>query len=261
MKKINSLDNKKIKELIRLKKANVRKELEVFLIDGFREILMALEAGWEIKEFFYCPALDKKNNFKLIEINNDDIFEVSEAVFNKISYKENPDGFLGVIKFKIDELSEVKLNKNPLVIILDNVEKPGNLGAIIRTSYATGVDLIIVNNSQTDIYNPNTIRASEGLVFKQKVINASFKETITWLKKKKITSYGAATTSNTDYTKIDMKKPLALILGSEADGLGSDWLNRADMLIKIPMKNKMDSLNVSVSAAVLLYEAVRQRSS
>lgn len=259
MKKINSLDNKKIKELIKLKKANIRKELGVFLVDGFREVSMALEAGLEIRDLFYCPSLDKKNNLKALKIKNDDFFEVPELIFNKISYKENPDGFLGVIEFRPEILSNISLNKNPLVIILDNIEKPGNLGAIIRTAYAAGVDLIIINNNQTDVYNPNVIRASEGLIFKQKLVSASFQDTVVWLKKNKITSYGAAITSSVNYTTINMKKPLALVLGSEADGLGPDWLNQTDKLIKIPMKKGMDSLNVSVSAAILLYEAVRQR--
>ncbi len=259
MNKIDSVDNKKIKELVKLKKASARKEQGVFLVDGFRETLSALESGLEIKELFFCQSLDKNHNFKQLKINTDLVCEVSEAAFRKISYKENPDGCLALIKTNSKTLANVKLNKNPLIVILENIEKPGNLGAIIRTSYAAGVDLIIINDNQTDIYNPNVIRASEGFIFKQKIVSTSFQETTTWLTNNKIVSYAAATTGKINYIKANLKKSAAIVLGSEADGLSANWLKAADKLVKIPMTKGMDSLNVSVSAAILIYEAVRQR--
>lgn len=259
MNRIDSLENKKIKDVVKLKKTRDRKVAGLIFVDGFREVLLALESGLEIVELFYCSEFDRFNNFKKLKVNQELVYEVSENVFRKICYKENPDGCLALIKPRVENLQNIKINKSPLVVILERVEKPGNLGAIIRTAYAAGVDLIIINDNQTDVYSPNVIRASEGLIFKQKIVSISFKETVEWLKEKKIASYAAATSGKLNYTKIDMKKSLAVILGSEADGLSSKWLKAADKLVKIPMAPGVDSLNVSVSAAILLYEALRQR--
>jgi TrmH family RNA methyltransferase len=220
---------------------------------------VAIEADWEIKTLFYCPELAGAiNNF--FGLTEDKIIEVPKKILGKISYKEKPDGFLAVALAKDKELEKVKLSQNPLVIILEAVEKPGNLGAIIRTAYAAGVDAIIINDSQTDIYNPNVIRASEGYVFKQNLVKASREETIGWLKKNKIKTFAAATDGSEEYTKTDLTGSTAVVLGSEADGLSQKWLGAADVRIKIPMRAGMDSLNVSVAAAVILFEAKRQRS-
>lgn len=259
MKHITSLDNQKIKDSIKLKKSSERKKTGLVFVDGFREIFTALESGGEVKELFYCQELDRVNNLKKIKIDQKLIFEVSGVVLNKMSYKENPDGFLAIIKPKKAEINSIKNKKNHLIVVLENIEKPGNLGAIIRTSYAAGVDLIIVNDNQTDIYNPNVIRASEGLVFKQEIVKASFSETISWLKKNKVIAHAAATIGKDNYTQVDMKKSLAIVLGSESEGLSASWLKAADKIIKIPMTKGVDSLNVSVSGAILIYEAVRQR--
>jgi TrmH family RNA methyltransferase len=256
---INSLNNQKIKDLVKLKKASERKAQKLIIIDGIREIELAKQSGLEIMELFYCPELIKKEVKYFFNIDREKITEVSEAVFLKICYKENPDGYFAIAKIKLLKLEAIKLSKNPLVIILEAVEKPGNLGAILRTSYAVGADLIIINDSQTDIYNPNVIRASEGFVFNKPVVVCSVEETIKWLKENKVLSYAAATTGKNNYTKEKMDMPLAIVLGSEANGLSDKWLKKADKLVKIPMVKGIDSLNVSVSAAVLLYEALRQR--
>ncbi|MFA5000535.1 MAG: RNA methyltransferase [Patescibacteria group bacterium] len=259
MKAISSLDNQIIKDAVWLKKASERKERGLILIDGAREIAAALEADWIIKTLFYCPELARAvNNF--FGLTEDKIIEVSKKILEKISYKENPDGFLAVALAKDKELEKVKLSQKPLIVVLEAVEKPGNLGAIIRTAYAAGVDAIIINDSQTDIYNPNVIRASEGYIFKENLVMASREETIEWLKKNKIKTFAAATDGNEEYTKADLNGPMAIILGSEAEGLGQKWLKAADTRIKIPMRAGMDSLNVSVAAAVILFEAKRQRS-
>ena len=260
MELINSVNNQKIKELVKLRKASERRAKQLIIIDGAREIELAVKSGIEILELFYCPGLIKKEKIEFFGIIPEKITEVSEIVFLKICYKENPDGYFVLARPKNLSLEKIKLSKDPLVVILEAVEKPGNLGAIIRTAYAVGVDAIIVNNNQTDIYNPNVIRASEGFVFKQQIIIASFEKTVTWLKKNKIISYAAATTGKNNYTEEKLLGPVAVILGSEADGLSEQWLKGADKLIKIPMKLGIDSLNVSVSAAVILYEILRQRS-
>ncbi len=256
---INSLNNQKIKDLVRLQKASERRAQGVFIIDGAREIDLARKAGIEITELFYSPVLIKKEVSDFFGLKNEQITETSETVFRKVCYKENPDGYFAVARAKKITLEQIVLSKNPLIIILESVEKPGNLGAILRTACAADVDAVIINENQTDVYNPNVIRASEGLVFVKPIIISSTKETIKWLVKNNILSYGAATNGKNNYAKEKMDLPVALVLGSEANGLSTEWLKGANKLIKIPMAKGIDSLNVSVSAAILIYEALRQR--
>jgi TrmH family RNA methyltransferase len=257
MTNINSFDNKTVKELIKLQKANVRKKTGQFLIDGLREIELAILAKVEIESIFYCPELvDKKLPASLKNLN---IIEVSAPVFKKVIYKENSDGFLALAGRKIKTLSEIKLSKNPLIIVLESVEKPGNLGAILRSAFAAGVDLVILNDPQTDIFNPNVIRSSEGHVFTNQIVVASVAETVELFNKLGIKSLAAATIKSVNYTEVDFSGPSAIILGSEAYGLSKEWLKLADNKIKIPMKPGIDSLNVSVSAAIIIFEALRQR--
>jgi len=262
MKKINSLSNLIVRNLIKLKKSSERKKQGLVIVDGRREIEEAFKNNWACLNLFYCSDLDKKkveNNKQFFALEAYKIIEVSKEIFLKICYKENPDGYLALIKTKQINLSDIKVNKESLILVLENVEKPGNLGAIIRTATAVGVSVIIVNDNQTDIYNPNVIRSSEGHIFSQIVIGVSVKETIKWLKENKIKSFGAATGNSNNYTKVDLRDKMALVLGSEANGLSPEWLKGADQLIKIPMLAGVDSLNVSVSAAVILFEVLRQR--
>ncbi len=254
---ISSPSNPRIKGLIRLQKSASRRQQDLVLIDGRREIELAIASGLEIKEIFYCPELAAKE--KSIPESWQGQFLVTKAVFKKVCYKEKPDGFLAVARPKKCALKDIILPKKPLIVILENVEKPGNLGAIARTAYAAGIDLIIVNDSQTDIYSPNVVRASEGLIFALPIVSISREETISWLKRKKIASLAAATSAAHDCYKADFKKGVALVFGSEADGLSREWLTESDGQIRIPMRPGVDSLNVSVSAAIVIYEALRQR--
>ncbi|MCX6794708.1 MAG: RNA methyltransferase [Candidatus Falkowbacteria bacterium] len=256
---ITSLANKTIKDAAALKKPRERKKNGLILIDGSREIEMALCARVEIISLFYCLELiaDKSDIFNLVD--SEKRIEVSAAVFKKICYKENPDGFLAIARPENKKLSDLKLSAEALVVVLENIEKPGNLGGIIRTAYAAGVEAIIINSAQTDIYNPNVIRASEGHIFKEDIASASIGETIKWLKKNKIKSFGAATIGAKIYTEVNLRGRVAMVLGSEAEGLSKKWLEEADKLIKIPMKEGIDSLNVSVAAGIIIYEALRQR--
>lgn len=260
---INSLSNPTIKDIVRLHKAGERKKQGLVLIDGRREIELGQQAGLKINNIFYCPSLDRSSvglGFLSSGSSVPELFEVSEAVFKKICYKENPDGFLAVAQKPQTALPEIKsLGDDLLVVILEKVEKPGNLGAIIRSAYAAGVNYIIINDSQTDIYNPNVIRASEGYAFVLPPIEVSLDDTVHWLKDNKIRSFGAATGADKEYTDVDLCGRVAFIFGSEADGLTEKWLKSADNLIKIPMSRGMDSLNVSISAAVMIFEALRQR--
>jgi len=256
MRKIESLQNENIKRIIKLRKARERKKSDSILIEGQKEIELALKSGVEIIEFYYSPEI--VGDLKL-KIDENLITEVSKEIFDRISYRDTADGYLAIARPKYLKSDEIKLSKTPLILVLENVEKPGNLGALLRTADATGVDLVILNNAQTDIYNPNVIRASRGTVFTIPVVNLSIEETKEFLKKNKIQSLAAIDEAKKEYISINFKKASAIILGTERDGLSKEWLDSADELIKIPMKGKIDSLNVSVSGAIIIYEALRQR--
>jgi len=257
---IISQKNEKVKNLEKLQKPRERRAQNSIIIEGEREITAALAAGLNVKDFFYCPQLAK--NQKLLEklrISLKNSQEVSPEVFKKLTYKENPDGFLAVAEPRYLSLKELKLPKNPLILVLEAVEKPGNLGGILRTAYAAGVTAVIINDAQTDIYNPNVIRASMGYIFIVPTIVSTIKETADFLKKNKINICGATSRGGENYTKIDFKKPAAIVLGTENSGLSQDWIKKLNAKITIPMKPGIDSLNVSVSAAILAYEIGRQR--
>lgn len=259
MKKIKSVSNKNIKELELLTKSTNRKETSSFLIDGQREIEEAILSNIEISEIFICHDLIKKNS-KIIDVLDDKIKNiVSIPVFKKLSYKNKPDGYLAKAKKSTKKLDLVSTEDNELILVLENVEKPGNLGAIIRTACAAGVKNIILSENQTDLYNPNTIRASEGLIFKLNIIESNNNTTFKWLKNNKFKIYGAATKKSKLYTDINYNNKVALVFGSESKGLSNFWLEKCEKLIKIPMNAMIDSLNVSVSLAIIIYEALRQR--
>lgn len=259
MNKINSLQNPQIKKIIKLRKSSNRKEGGLIVVEGRQELEMACESGLELDSLYFCPELqadDKQINW-LPAVN---MFELDKSVFKKISIREKPDGFLALAKQKYTTLEEVKLSKNPLVIILEAVEKPGNLGAIFRTADAAGVDAVIIADSKTDIYNHNVIRSSLGTIFTNQVTCGTFDEISLWLDKNKINILATTPNTNTIYYDCDCTKPLAIVIGTEHDGLSEKWLKKAGFKVKIPMKGKIDSLNASVSAAVVVYEAIRQRS-
>ena len=256
---ITSAQNPKIKEIIRLRKPRERRKENLIIIEGRQEIELARQAGLEIVELFYCQ--DFAGSKKIAGLSEEIITPVVPAVFEKISYRENPDGFLALARPKYLELEKIKLSKNPLVIILESLEKPGNLGAILRSADAAGADAVIVANPKTDIYNPNVIRASLGTVFTNQVAVASTEEARNWLAKNKIKSLAATPEAKKIYTEADYKGAVAIIMGEEHPGLSKDWLEKVDEKIKIPMRGKIDSLNVSASTAIILFEAVRQRTS
>jgi len=260
---INSPANQKIKDLVRLRKAADRKEKGVIIIDGWRESEAAAVAGWEMQEIFFSPDLPQgPAALKLAQahgLDDDSINQLSLIAFEKAGYKENPDGCLSVFAAREQGLENFSPSANPFLVILESVEKPGNLGAIIRTARAAGVEAIIINDQQTDIFNPNVIRASEGLIFSLPIIIASTKETQEWLEKHQIASLAAVTSAKKIYSQEDLSGPLALVFGSEADGLSQAWIKQASKKVRIPMLSGIDSLNVSVSAAIMIYEARRQR--
>jgi RNA methyltransferase, TrmH family len=252
--KIISPKNLKIKEIIKLRKNKKRKEKELFLVDGLREIKEAYFSDFIIETIFYCPKLIKKSyEFKLPKI------ELSEPAFKKIAYSKNPDGWLALVKSKKISLKNLKLSKNPLIFVLEGLEKPGNLGAIIRTASAIEIDAVIINDQNIDPYNPNVIRASTGLVFSTKTLIATKEETLTWLKNNKFNILATTGKASKSLYESNLNQATAFVFGSEPLGLSEFWLKKSDNLVKIPMRKNLDSLNVSVSAAVFAFEAFRQR--
>lgn len=257
MTKITSPQNPKIKLAQKLFKSRERQKEDLILIEGNQEINLAIESGIIIDTLFYCP--DFKKNKKIKNIAEDKIIELNKDLFVKISYRDNPDGFLALAKPRRLKLTEIKLSKNPLVIVLEKVEKPGNLGAILRSADAAGVDAVILADPQTDIYQPNVVRASLGTIFSVQVATAKNENVLNWLKTNKIKSLAAVVGAKLNYTQTKMSDAAAIVIGTEHDGLSKFWQDQASEKIMIPMAGKIDSLNASVSTAIILFEAVRQR--
>lgn len=259
MEKITSVKNDKIKGVVKLREAKERKQKNLIIIEGQREIALAIAGGINLSTLFVCPEFGDDKYLLLNKVNQSAVIELGRDVFQKIAYREHPDGYLALAEPQNHGLAELKVGRNPLIIVLENVEKPGNLGAILRTADAAGADAVIVCDPATDVYNPNVIRASQGTVFTVPVAVCKSAEAIKWLDDKKIPSYSAALSATKNYVKMDYKQPTAFIFGTEDKGLSDEWLRATTEQIIIPMKGKIDSLNVSNSVAIMVYEAVRQR--
>lgn len=260
METIKSAQNARIKQILKLQTSSrERKESGLVLIEGQKEISLALKAEMEIENLFYCAELAGENNDLLLLLDEKKVINVAPAAFNKIAYRENPDGFLALAQAKEKKLEQIELSDNPLVIILEAVEKPGNLGAILRSADAARADAVIISDPRTDIYNPNVVRASLGTVFTNQVVASNFEAIQTWLKEKKIKTFAATPHTTKNYTKANYKGASAILIGTEHEGLSEKWIEAADEKIKIPMRGQIDSLNASVSLAVVLFEALRQR--
>jgi TrmH family RNA methyltransferase len=262
MEKIVSLQNSRIKNIQKLiSKSKERKEQNLFVIEGARELSLAIAGAYALDSVFVCPDLFAKTDYPevLSSFQSQTLFEVSEPVFRKLAYREGSDGILALAEPKPHTLDELDLPENPFVIVLESVEKPGNLGAILRTADAAGVDAVIVCDPLTDVYNPNAIRSSVGCIFTVPFAVATNQETFSFLKAEKIRTFAAELQASEWYHDTNFTLPSAIIMGTEADGLTDFWLKNADVRIKIPMRGKIDSLNVSVSTAVITFEAMRQR--
>ncbi len=254
---LSSAQNPKIKELLLLKeKSKIRSEKSLFIVEGKREISAALNAGYKIVELFFASNIIAQED---IDIEAPRVYSLTAALYTKVAYRESTEGLIAVFKYKISLFSDITLSKTPLIIVLESVEKPGNLGAILRTADAVKANAVIVCDPLADIYNPNTIRSSLGGAFTNNIITCSNEEAFNWLSVNNINILTAQLQDSEYYYNSDMSKPLAIVMGSEAQGLTDFWRERAHQRIKIPMLGKLDSLNVSVSAAILCYEALRQR--
>ena len=259
-KMITSLQNQRIKDVVKLSNARERRRQNLFLIEGARELSLAVSVGdYGVKKIFVCDELLSIEAKILIRKWDIPVEKVSAEVFRKMAYREESDGIIAVSKPKRLSFDEIHLSANPFVIVLESVEKPGNLGAILRTADAARVDAVIVCDPKTDIYNPNTIRSSIGCVFTQQIVACTSEEALQWLKQAGVCIFAAELTASEWYHKADFTQPTAIVMGTEADGLTDFWLRNADCRIKIPMRGYIDSLNVSVSTAVITFEAMRQR--
>lgn len=251
---ITSLQNPKVKRLLALQKeSSLRRESGIFVVEGRREIQHCLAAGYEIDSLFVCPEITDSVPATA------KVFEVSEAVYDKIAYRGGTEGVIAEVKVKERRLEDLQLPDNPLIVVLESVEKPGNLGAVLRSADAAGADAVLICDPLTDLYNPNLIRASIGAVFTVPCIACGSAEAITWLKLKGLQILTAQLQDSSLYYNCNMTKGTALVMGTESTGLSQQWRDAATAHIRIPMLGSLDSLNVSVSTAILLFEAVRQR--
>ena len=239
-------------------KAKARKQSGTFLMEGKREIAIAIKGGYEIETLLFYPEICSENDARQLS-NNAELVEINKEVYQKLAYRDTTEGILAVAKTKSMQLSDLKLSDNPLILIAEAPEKPGNIGALLRTADAANLDAVIVANPKSDLYSPNIVRSSVGCLFTNQIATGTTTEIITFLKEKKINFYCAPLQNSTSYHTQDYTTPTALVVGTEATGLTNEWREAATQNIIIPMQGEIDSMNVSVAAAILIFEAKRQR--
>lgn len=261
---ITSTSNQIVKDLVKLTKRSERDSRGVFIIEGYRPIYRALESKFQLNELFYCPEwFLGKNEVELIETASKAgarITKLSKDAFAKVAYRDRPEGLLAVGSQWRTKLSDLKLSKNPFLIIVEAIEKPGNLGTILRSADATNADAVIICDEVTDVFNPNVVRASTGTLFRIPVVSTSSEEAIAFCKAKNIATLAATPHTDILYTEADLTGPVALVMGSEQFGLSDRLMDACSIQVKLPMLGLADSLNVSAATVVLAYEVVRQRS-
>ncbi len=260
-KQITSTQNPFIKELIKLQeKSRFRKKSGVFLVEGVREISLALKGGYTINTMLICPEIAAPNVLDFIHDQAIQIIELTKAVYKKVAYRDSTEGVIAVVKSKEFSLNKLTFkHKTPLILVAEAPEKPGNIGALLRTADAANLDAVIIANPKTDLYNPNIIRSSVGCLFTTKIATGSSDEIIQFLKEKDIAIYCTTLQNSNAYYKEDFTVASAIVVGTEAEGLSEIWRNNATKNIKIPMQGEIDSMNVSVAAAIVIFEAKRQR--
>lgn len=267
IKQISSLQNPVIKNIVLLStKARERNEQQRFVAEGLRETALALKNGYQAEALFFD---EKHTATGLIENllslrhptrSTPELISVSTAVFEKIAYRSGVPNVIGVFIYKNLSLDSLNLPEKPLILIMENVEKPGNLGAILRTADAADASAVLVCDPQTDVFNPNAIRASLGAVFTVPVIALSPEDAVLWLRKNQVRIFATWLEASRPLYECDLTQPLAFVVGAEATGISRFWVEQADEQVIIPMAGQVDSLNVSASAAIILFETVRQRS-
>ena len=255
---IESLQNQKIKNLLKLQeKSRERKSQGLFIVEGTQENELAIKGGYEAVEIYICEDIYDSN----IKFGNPRRFEITRAIFEKLAYRKSTGGIIGVYKTKASKLEDLNLPNNPLIVVLEAVEKPGNLGAVLRTGDGAKVDAVIVCDETVDFFNPNVIRSSVGTLFTNQIASASKEEVLAYLQEQNVQVVSTFLRDETiSLYEANFTSGSAIILGTEATGLSDFWADNSDALIKIPMLGFVDSLNVSNAAAICVYEAVRQRS-
>jgi len=261
--KISSLQNPRIKQLVKLRDRRPRDEAGVFLVEGYREIRRALEKAVPLTELYFSPEWFLGENEPTLiaqaQAAGAQVFELTKDTFAKVAYRERPDGLLAVAPQWRRGLDDLKSPAVPLLLVVEAIEKPGNLGTILRGADAAGCDAVIVCDPVTDIFNPNVVRASTGVLFSVPLVVEESARVEAWLREKKIRSIATTPAAETLYTAADLRGPLAVIMGSEQYGLSEFWLKHADLPVRIPMAGQADSLNVAMATIITLFEAVRQR--
>ncbi|HCF03344.1 RNA methyltransferase [Flavobacterium sp.] len=259
MKQISSVQNPFIKSLVLLQeKAKARKQSGTFLMEGQREISIAIKGGYQIETVLFLPEIcTEKESSQLAPTA--ELIEINKEVFQKLAYRDTTEGILAVAKTKSTLLSDLQLSKNPLILVAEAPEKPGNIGALLRTADAAHLDAVIIANPKSDLYNPNIVRSSVGCLFTNQIATGTTAEIIAFLKEKNIAMYCATLQNSNGYHLENYTTPTALVVGTEATGLTQEWRDAATQNIIIPMQGEIDSMNVSVAAAVLIFEAKRQR--
>lgn len=261
---ITSKQNPRIKGLLNLRKRRHRDETGLFLIEGYREVSRAVSKGVKLHELYFSSAWFLGDNEpKLIEQakkSGAKVQELSKEVFEKCSYRDRPDGLLAVAQQWKRQLKDLQLSKNPFVLVVEAIEKPGNLGTILRSADGAGVDAVIICDSVTDIFNPNVVRSSTGVLFSVPVVVSDSKAVYEWLHKNKVKIVATTPDTQNIYTKTDLRSRVAILMGSEQYGLSDFWLKNSDTNVRIPMQGLADSLNVAMATGLLAYEVLRQRS-
>jgi RNA methyltransferase, TrmH family len=253
---ITSLQNPKVKYIVKLREdKRMRQRDGLMLVEGYDELVLALTSGLKPESLLIDPQLATKR----IEFASTEITTVSPAVFKKMSYRDNPDGWLGIFPIPKTSLEEIHLSQTPLVIVTESIEKPGNLGGILRTADATGVDVVIVCDPRLDVWNPNVVRASRGALFSVPIVEVDSSTALAWLRSIKMRILAATPSADVLYTDVNMKEPIAIAVGTEDAGLTDFWMSNADVKVMIPMMGRVNSLNVSIATALFAYETVRQR--
>ena len=260
---IESSRNSLIKKVSVLrKKSRERNKTGLFVVEGWRELQLALKGNYILDTvLFQEDFVSRDELFELLDANGPEIISVTKDVYQKLAYRGTTEGVIAVGRNKTHTLDALVIDReDPLILIAEAPEKPGNIGALLRTADAAGLDAIIIANPKTDLYNPNIIRSSVGCVFTTPIAVGSTSEVLSYLRKSEISCYCASLSASMKYTEIDYQKASAIVVGTEATGLSSEWLEHSDQNVIIPMAGEIDSMNVSVSAAILIFEAIRQRS-
>lgn len=264
LRQITSLQNPTVKKLLQLQeRSRIRKKRGQFIIEGKREIGLAQKGGYQVTEFYFCPELLSGEVIPSLEtiFPGSSFTRMSREVYQKTAYRGGTEGILAVGLARELSLENLVLDRpDPLILIAEAPEKPGNIGALLRSADAAKLDAVLIADPKTDMFNPNIIRSSVGCVFTTSIATGTSEEIFSFLREKQISLFGAALQASVPYHQVDFTGACAIAVGTEATGLSEQWLENTSKNILIPMQGEIDSMNVSVAAGILIFEAKRQRS-